>query len=222
MTRPLRYSIMILTSLTILACGPCLGVSNAADPLTQANIYLYPKPYKVSDLVLRTPTGQTVSLNDYRGKVVLLHFWSITCPACKMEEPLLENLKKTYGGSGLEILGVNLVDPPSAVQKYAVTARYPFSILYDGGRGFSLKVVEMAGKRTSFVINSKHEAILEVPGFPTTYIVDCRGSAVGYSVGPARWDDSSAQSMLQKLMADGRTCVSQKRSEVDSGRYSMR
>jgi len=221
MTRPLRYSLMIITSLSLLAFLVPTSFSDAADPLTQANIYLYPKPHKVSDLVLKTPTGQTVSLNDYKGKVVLLHFWSITCPACKIEEPLLENLKRSYNGSGLEILGVNLVDPPSAVQRYATTARAPFSILFDGGRGFSLRVVEMAGKRTSFLVNPQQEAILEVPGFPTTYIVDCRGSAVGYSVGPARWDDASAQAMLQKLIVEGRTCVSQKSENLDN-RYSMR
>ncbi|MHB8203162.1 MAG: TlpA disulfide reductase family protein [Desulfomonilaceae bacterium] len=221
MTRSLRYSIMIITSLSLIALIIPVAVSDASDSLTQANIYLYPEPHKVSDLVLKTPTGQTVSLNDYKGKVVLLHFWSITCPACKMEEPLLENLKRAYSGSGLEILGVNLVDPPSSIQRYAATTRTPFSILFDGGRGFSLRVVEMAGKRTSFLVNPKQEAILEVPGFPTTYIVDCRGSAVGYSVGPARWDDASAQAILQKLIVEGRTCVFKKNAASD-GRYSMR
>jgi len=221
MTNSLRRSILIILSLSLIALSAPIALSNAADPLTQANIYMYPKPHKVSDLVFRTATGQTVSLNDFKGKVVLLHFWSITCPACKIEEPQLDNLKRAYNGSGLEILGINLVDPPAAIQKYAATTRAPFSIVYDGGRGFNLRVVEMAGKRTSFLVNPKQEAILEVPGFPTTYIVDCRGAAVGYSVGPARWDDASAQAMLQKLIVEGRTCVSQT-SQGTEGKYSMR
>lgn len=219
MIRPLRYSILVMASLTLLILAP-ISLLYASDPLTQANIYLYPKPHKVSDLVLKTPTGQTVSLNDYKGKVVLLHFWSITCPACKIEEPRLESLRRAYSGSGLEILGVNLVDSPTAIQRFAATNRTPFSILFDGGRGFGLQVVEMAGKRTAFLVNPQKEAILEVPGFPTTYIVDCRGSAIGYSVGPAKWDDVSAQAMLQKLIVEGRTCVSQKTEQTDR-RYSM-
>ncbi len=116
MNRSLPHSLMIIISLILLALITPIQSAKAADPLTQANIYLYPKPHKVSDLVLKTPTGQTVSLNDYKGKVVLLHFWSITCPACKIEEPLLENLRRSHGGAGLEILGVNLVDPPTAIQ----------------------------------------------------------------------------------------------------------
>ena len=221
MNRLLPKKNVIICCLTLLAIVTSIPAANAADPLNQANIYLYPKPHKVSDLVLKTPTGQTVSLNDYKGKVVLLHFWSITCPACKIEEPLLEKLRRVHGGSGLEILGVNLVDPPVAIQKHAATVRPPFSVLFDGGRGFSLRVVEMAGKRTSFVVNPNQEAILEVPGFPTTYIVDCRGDAVGYSVGPARWDEPSAQALLQKLMVEGRTCSSQPTSPTNN-RFSMR
>lgn len=221
MNRSLPHSLMIIISLILLALITPIQSAKAADPLTQANIYLYPKPHKVSDLVLKTPTGQTVSLNDYKGKVVLLHFWSITCPACKIEEPLLENLRRSHGGAGLEILGVNLVDPPTAIQKHAATTRSPFSILFDGGRGFSLRTVEMAGKRTSFLVNPQQEAILEVPGFPTTYIVDCRGAAVGYSVGPARWDTPPAQALLQKLMVESRTCMSQPGGRLDN-KVSMR
>ena len=54
MTRPLRYSINDHN----LTLANCFYNSNqlfhdASDPLTQANIYLYPKPHKVSDLVLK-------------------------------------------------------------------------------------------------------------------------------------------------------------------------
>jgi len=176
----------------------------ASDPATAANIFMYPKPYKMAELVLQTPTGASVSLNDYRGRVVLLHFWSINCPACRIEEPLLERLKHTFGPSGLEILAVNLVDPPQAIATHAAAQRMPFPVLFDGGRGFSLKVVDTGGKSTAFVLNPAKEAILEVPGFPTTYIVDGRGSVVGYSIGPARWDSGFAMGLIQNLLADGR------------------
>ena len=63
---------------------------------------------------LTTILAGRVSLQDFRGKVVLLHFWSVQCPACRIEEPLLEKLKQAFGPSGLEILGVNLVDHASS------------------------------------------------------------------------------------------------------------
>jgi thiol-disulfide isomerase/thioredoxin len=178
----------------------------ASDLAAAANIFLYPKPFQVADLVLKNAAGQIVSLKDFRGKVVLLHFWSINCPACRTEEPALQQLKRAFGASGLEILGVNLVDSPKDIMGHAAANSTPFPVLFDGGRGFNLKVVNMGGKNTAFLVNPLQEAILEVPGFPTTYILDCRGSAVGYSVGVAQWNNQAALSFIQGLIADRKSC----------------
>ncbi len=133
----------------------------------------------------------------------------------------MERLKKTYGASGLEIVGVNLIDPPDAISRYAASNKLPFPVVFDGGRGYSLKVVNMSGKRTAFLINPHQEALLEVPGFPTTYIIDCRGTAIGYTVGAAKWDSGSAQAMIQKLLVDQKTC-SPSNAQKQPQRYSMR
>jgi thiol-disulfide isomerase/thioredoxin len=199
----------IVPLLVMLLLAPAFtdsGIVQAADLASKANIYTYPKPSPIGDLVLKNSSGKTVSLKDYRGKVVLLHFWSIRCPACKMEEPTLNKLKKAYGPAGLEVLGVNLSDPPVAVVRHAKNKRLPFPVLFDGGNGFSLQTFNMGGKNTSFVINPKKEALLEVPGLPTTYIIDCRGDVVAYSVGVARWYHQSAQGLLNRLIAERKTC----------------
>jgi thiol-disulfide isomerase/thioredoxin len=184
------------------------GTVFASDLSSNANIFMYPKPFKIADLRLQNPSGQTVSLADFKGKVVLLHFWSIQCPACRVEEPLLQEVKRSFGPAGLEILWVNLVDSPPAIAEHAASNRFLFPVLHGGDRGVSLKVVNMSGKNTAFVVNPGMEAILEVPAFPTTYIVDCRGSAVGYSVGAARWNDKGALGLLQALIQERKTCFS--------------
>ena len=184
------------------------GTVLASDLSSNANIFMYPKPFKIADLRLQSPSGQTVSLADFKGKVVLLHFWSIQCPACRVEEPLLQEVKRSFGPAGLEILWVNLVDSPQAIAEHAASNRFLLPVLHGGDRGVSLKVVNMSGKNTAFVVNPGMEAILEVPAFPTTYIVDCRGSAVGYSVGAARWNDKGALGLLQALIQERKTCFS--------------
>ena len=138
-----------------------------------------------------------------------------------MEEPLLHSLKQGFGHAGLEVLAVNLVDPPQAVAHHAMANRTPFPVLFDGGNGFDLKVVTMGGKKTAFVVNPRKEAILEVPGFPTTYIVDTRGNVVGYSVGPARWNTRSALTLIQNLVAQRRPNPS-RTGQPQAGPYSMR
>ncbi|MBM3299142.1 MAG: TlpA family protein disulfide reductase [Deltaproteobacteria bacterium] len=198
----LRKTFFLSIIVVFIGAGP--AVASIAELAQNANIFMYPKPHQISDLVLKGTSGQVVSLSNFRGRVVLLHFWSINCPACRVEEPMLHRVKQMFGPSGLEVLAVNLVDPPTAVAHHAVTNRTPFPVLFDGGGGFDLKVVSMAGKKTAFVVNPRKEAILEVPGFPTTYIVDVRGNAVGYSVGPARWDNANAQALIQRLVSESK------------------
>lgn len=211
------HALLAVFSLSMIASA----AANPADLATNANIFMYPKPYKLAELVLKSPSGQTVSLSDFRGKVVLLHFWSINCPACRVEEPLLQQIKRTFGNSGFEILAVNLVDPPNAVASHAAAHRTPFPVLCDGGHGFDLQTVTMGGKRTAFVVNPKKEAILEVPGFPTTYIIDAGGNAVGYSVGPARWNNSAALMLIQNLIRQRGVSRSHGMPR-NTGHYSMR
>jgi len=195
-----RTVLMIIAAAIVsLACPTW---NQASDLASGANIFMFPKPQQMSDMVLKNQTGRTVSLRDFKGKVVLLRFWSIQCPACHMEEPQLEKMKQAFGPAGLEILGVNLIDKPQAIFNHCASNKVPFPVLFDGNGGFSLKPLKLGGKATAFVVNPKQEAILEVPGFPTTYILDCRGDAVGFSVGPARWDHRSALSLIQGLIAN--------------------
>lgn len=198
-----RNAAALLVVCALFSFGPLSPVWASA---AETNIYVYPKPLQMANLVLRAPSGQVVSLDQFKGKVVLLHFWSINCPACKMEEPLLHQLKRDFGAEGLEILGVNLVDPPQAISGYVASNSMPFPVLFDGGQGFKLQVVNMAGKNTAFLVNPGKEAILEVPGFPTTYILDCRGSAVGYSVGATQWNGSHALKLINNLVGEVKTC----------------
>ena len=196
-----------LPMVIVLALVASTVFSQTTPPSNNANISLYPQPYQLGNIVFHTPSGQTISLKDYQGKVVILHFWSINCPACRMEEPMLVQLKQSMAPRGLEILAVNFVDPPQAISQYVATKRPPFPVLQKGASGFDLKVVKMGDKTTAFVVNPAREAILEVPGFPTNYIVDCRGGVIGYSVGAARWDSAYALSLLEKLLNPANGCV---------------
>lgn len=214
--RTIGKTLLVIVLFTLaLANGT---VATASDLASTANIYLLPKPFPVSDLTLKNAAGQFVSLKDFKGKVVLLHFWSIKCPACKVEEPLLQQLKRSFGASGLEILGVNLVDSPQEIIGHAAANSTPFPVLFDGGRGFNLRPVEMGGRSTAFLINPLQEAILEVPGFPTTYILDCRGSVIGYSVGAAQWNNQAALRLIQSLLADSKSCLLGKKYSMATDR----
>ncbi|MFA9460107.1 TlpA disulfide reductase family protein [Thiohalorhabdus sp. Cl-TMA] len=51
---------------------------------------------------------ERISLEAYRGKVVLLNFWATWCPFCRKEIPHLVDLQERYGAEGLQVLGAAL------------------------------------------------------------------------------------------------------------------
>lgn len=60
--------------------------------------------------------GKSVSLDDYKGRVLLLDFWSIGCGPCIMSMPTLQRVANKYADKPVSIVGVNL-DPKSAEAK---------------------------------------------------------------------------------------------------------
>ena len=64
-------------------------------------------------MVLRDINGRSLSLSDYKGKVVLLNFWATWCPPCRAEVPELIRWQKMYRGRGLQVIGVTY--PPQTL-----------------------------------------------------------------------------------------------------------
>jgi thiol-disulfide isomerase/thioredoxin len=54
--------------------------------------------------------GKPVSLSAYRGKVVVVAFWTSACVYCLKEVPTLENVQKQLGPFGLQVVAVNVND----------------------------------------------------------------------------------------------------------------
>jgi peroxiredoxin len=60
------------------------------------------------DFALKDVSGRTVTLKDYRGKVVLLDFWATWCAGCKEEIPWFSKFEETYRAKGLAVVGVSM------------------------------------------------------------------------------------------------------------------
>jgi len=63
---------------------------------------------RAPEFTLLTPAGEPVSLSDFLGSVVLLEFWTNTCPACLAALPYLEELRTLFEGRGLVVVDVIL------------------------------------------------------------------------------------------------------------------
>jgi len=76
-----------------------------------------------ASLAIPTLEGATASLDQYKGKVVLVNFWATWCDPCKTEIPWLIEFNHKYGPKGLVILGVAMDDEGKKVVEPWVKAK---------------------------------------------------------------------------------------------------
>jgi peroxiredoxin len=84
---------------------------------------------------LKSVDGKTVSLDDYKGKAVLVNFWATWCGPCKVEMPWLIDLQKKYAAQGFTVLGISEDDgSPKNVADFAskIGVNYPVLMATDG------------------------------------------------------------------------------------------
>jgi peroxiredoxin len=79
-------------------------------------------------------SGRPISLEALRGKVVVLDFWSSSCPPCLRQIPDLEALSARIGGDDLVVVGINAEGAPlEAVREFARTRRIGYPLVVDPG-----------------------------------------------------------------------------------------
>ncbi|MGV6853007.1 MAG: TlpA disulfide reductase family protein [bacterium] len=108
-------------------------VKNQIDQAGEASL----KQDSDSDAIMMIPgtpqflsNGKMVSLDQWKGKVVLVNFWASWCPPCIREMPELSKLQQSLGEQGLQIVGIaddSQQDAGAFLQENPV--EYP--ILYD-------------------------------------------------------------------------------------------
>ncbi len=201
MLRPLRSVVLLIPFILGIPAFSTALVTPSAETLQAVNFNLYATRRLANDMPLTDLAGNTISLDSLKGKVVILNFWRIDCPPCAAEKPLLEKLYRKYAQRGLEILAVNLSDSPDRIKDYVTHGGYSFLFGHDPLERLSLKRhVFPSGAATSFVVNSRSEAIYEITGVPTSYLIDREGRLVGQSIGLTHWERGPLHELLESLL----------------------
>ena len=127
--------------------------------------------YKVSKFTLKDQNNKTHQWKDYKGKVVILHFWATDCSACKKELKELEKLYEHYGKNKKDVILLSVVSPKleykstEKIKKFVKKKNISFPVLMDETGEFFSKFEIISYPNTFIVKDSVIK--LTIPGAST-------------------------------------------------------
>lgn len=114
------------------------------------------------DFSLRSPNGETITLDDYRGKYVVLDFWASWCPDCRRDLPNIVAMYNRFKDKKVEFIGVSF-DTKAESWKGAI-------------KKFELKYTQASDLQS--MRNSSVAAAYHIKWIPTTYVINPKGKVV--------------------------------------------
>jgi thiol-disulfide isomerase/thioredoxin len=146
-------------------------------------------PRPAPALAFTGPDGAGRTLQDFRGRTVLVNLWATWCAPCKVEMPALDRLQGALGGADFSVVAINLdtrnVDRPRAWLAENGVHRLAY---YADPAGRVLPAIARDG---------------ELPGLPTTLLVTPDGCEAAILRGPAEWASEDALALVRAALGRG-------------------
>lgn len=108
--------------------------------------------YPAPQLALENIKGETQSLTDFNGQVLLVNNWATWCPPCKAEMPTLKEYYETHAQEGFTIIAIEAGDGKEEVLQFAETLELSFPIWLDP-EGASINAFRNGSLPNSYVID---------------------------------------------------------------------
>jgi peroxiredoxin len=140
---------------------------DAVRAFANAGLPLLRRPVAPPAFSVPLLSGKTVSLSDYKGKVVFLNFWATWCGPCRDEMPSMEVLYQRFKGRNFELLSVNCGENKGEVEAFIRRFKLNFPAALD--------------------LSGRVSAQYNITAIPATFIIDEDGRIVSRILGSLDW-----------------------------------
>ncbi|MES9990964.1 MAG: TlpA disulfide reductase family protein [Candidatus Thiodiazotropha sp.] len=170
--------------LTKLFCFGCTNiliivVASASSSVSAGWLEKVTPTHPAPELNLKDLAGVSYDLNQFKGKTVLINFWTTWCPPCIEEMPSLISLRRAMEQSDFVILAVNVEEAKRRVDNIARRLKLNFPVLLD--------------------VNREAANAWDVKVFPSSFLVDAKGRLGYRAIGPVAWDSDEISSVILGL-----------------------
>src|SRR6266581_2480106 len=167
------------------ACRPAVETARRIAPLARgevAAVAVSRAPRRVPDLAFLDGAGDKKTLDEWRGRAVLLNLWATWCVPCRKEMPALDGLQARLGGPRFQVVAINIdtrdPDKPKAWLREAQVDHLAYYADPSAKVFQDLKAVGWAF------------------GMPTTLLVDPQGCELGVLARRAEWPSEDALKLV--------------------------
>ena len=172
--------LVAFVTVSVKACQAPEGALDRFAVASLSKLTVLDNPPAQPGLTFATPDGET-TLEDYRGKVVLVNAWATWCPPCVAEMPSLDALQRLRGGEDFAVVPISLDRSMSEAEVfYERTGLTDLPLIHDG----------------NFAINAR----LELSGLPTSVFYDENGRELARLPGEADWASDEALALVDHLI----------------------
>jgi peroxiredoxin len=198
-TRLSLVAVILATVVGVIPLNPVVSLAVESSGLD--NFHFFPEPPEANDLTMIAVNDQTLKLSQFKGKVVLLNFWRQNCQYCHKEKEYLREMVSALKTNDLTVLCVDFWDQPSWVQSYAKKNKGDLTFAFQPpGTDMVMENVSKGRILGYFILNQAKEAIYEIKGFPSTYVIDREGKVVAAHLGMAQWSDPAIMQWVASLV----------------------
>jgi thiol-disulfide isomerase/thioredoxin len=189
---PYKVRRLIACAAVLVGVAGCSGtggdptaVNDGGNQYGGGNISYYSPGdrHLVGDVRGTTLQGKPLALQDYRGKVVVVDFWSDSCGPCHGEQQTLQGLSEAYSTKGVQFVGIDERDNLSAGLSFERQYHVTYPSLFDRTDAYVLKFPGAAP-----------------PSTPTTILIDASGHIAARVNGVQ--DYTHLQQLIDKVRAE--------------------
>lgn len=125
---------------------------------------------------------QTLDLNTYKGKVVLIDFWATWCPPCKKSMPFLNSFRNEKQKEGFEIIAINVDENTEEAKQFLTNNPVDYPIAFDS--------------------KGSCPSVFDVKAMPSSYLVDKSGKIRLVHLGFRDGDETIIREHVTQLLAE--------------------
>jgi cytochrome c biogenesis protein CcmG, thiol:disulfide interchange protein DsbE len=153
MTMPKNQRI-ILYILLLIAGAAWIVLSANTTNFTTGGTSAPQAGFAAPDFTLKTPSGESYTLSEFRGQAVLVNLWATWCPPCRAEMPTINKMYQEYKDQGFTVLAIDMTyqDNPMNVVPFTQEYGLTFPILLEE-TGDIASLYQLRSLPSSYFIN---------------------------------------------------------------------